>query len=586
MAELDSQPKSIQSLYAWYAEGQLWVNRRYQRKLVWTLEEKQKLVESAMKKYPIPAVLLAEREEGGYEVIDGLQRIHTLVSFIEMGFPTSDERYFAVSEFPTANTRAGEALFTVTKDVPLLSAKEVGTLLDYSLAVSVMRGATNAEVDDVFARINTYGHRLSDQERRQAGVQNEFSRSVRQISAGLRGDASGDILALSEMPTISIDLPKAKHGYEVSAKEVFWVEHGILRATDLRDSMDEQCVADIAASVMGGLLIPRSKDALDLVYQDGADESVRINDAIATYGADKMSAEFKFIVDEIRSVVGGLNGGGKLRDLLFAHRTTNPFPALFTVLFIAFHELLITGGKKFSDYGLAHDALNNLSQRVDTSRGSTSAAERRQNINTIKGLLSPHIVDGEHSDIYGDHTTFDVDEALRRSEIEAAHYELKQGLLKLDGSGQVDDNMLPKLVRTICAISNNGKARSGSVFLGVADKEADAIRAKSIYGVEPHLVGRRWVVGIKRESDALGISVEDYVGRIRDAIRSSGLSEPLKGAVLASLTYSDYFGLGVVILRVPPQGDVSNVDGEVYVREGDQTIRVEGLSLLDVAKRF
>jgi uncharacterized protein with ParB-like and HNH nuclease domain len=73
MAELDAQQKSIQSLYSWYAEDQLWVNRRYQRKLVWTLEEKQRLIESVLRKYPIPAVLIAEREGGGYEVIDGLQ---------------------------------------------------------------------------------------------------------------------------------------------------------------------------------------------------------------------------------------------------------------------------------------------------------------------------------------------------------------------------------------------------------------------------------------------------------------------------------------------------------------------------------
>src|SRR5450759_2860041 len=46
MAELGSQPTSIQSVYSWYADDKLYVNRRYQRKLVWTLVEKQKLLES------------------------------------------------------------------------------------------------------------------------------------------------------------------------------------------------------------------------------------------------------------------------------------------------------------------------------------------------------------------------------------------------------------------------------------------------------------------------------------------------------------------------------------------------------------
>ncbi|MFJ4874042.1 DUF262 domain-containing protein [Streptomyces sp. NPDC088745] len=65
MAELSPQQRSIQSIYAWYSENKLWVNRRYQRKLVWTLTEKQKLIESVLKEYPIPAILLAERDGGG-----------------------------------------------------------------------------------------------------------------------------------------------------------------------------------------------------------------------------------------------------------------------------------------------------------------------------------------------------------------------------------------------------------------------------------------------------------------------------------------------------------------------------------------
>lgn len=85
MAELASQPTPIQSIYNWFIEGKLYVNRRYQRKLVWTLEEKQKLIDSILRKYPIPAILIAERETepGTYEIIDGLQRLHAIMSFIE-----------------------------------------------------------------------------------------------------------------------------------------------------------------------------------------------------------------------------------------------------------------------------------------------------------------------------------------------------------------------------------------------------------------------------------------------------------------------------------------------------------------------
>jgi hypothetical protein len=71
MAKLSSEPTNILKIYTWYREGNLYVNRRYQRKLVWTLEEKQKLIDSILKDYPIPAILLAEKD-GRYEIIDGL----------------------------------------------------------------------------------------------------------------------------------------------------------------------------------------------------------------------------------------------------------------------------------------------------------------------------------------------------------------------------------------------------------------------------------------------------------------------------------------------------------------------------------
>lgn len=276
MSDLVSQPTSIQSVYSWYREDKLFVNRRYQRKLVWTLEEKQRLVESILKRYPVPAMLIAERMggDGTYEIIDGLQRLHAIVSFMEGAFKTLEGKCFDVKQFPTAKGYADAGLFSIPEG-DLLSPKEVSIFLDYPLALSVMRNASDEEVNDVFGRINTYGHRLSDQERRQAGVENDFSLLVREVACTLRGDASADTLPLRNMPAISIDLPMSKHGYEVRAEEVFWVEEGILRSTDLRDSMDEQCIADIAACVVGGQLIERSKAALDEIYDSGTSESAR-----------------------------------------------------------------------------------------------------------------------------------------------------------------------------------------------------------------------------------------------------------------------------------------------------------------------
>jgi uncharacterized protein with ParB-like and HNH nuclease domain len=95
MSELSSQPTPIQTIYNWYRNGSLLVNRRYQRKLVWTLAEKQKLIDSILNAYPIPLILLVDKSAPSglkLEILDGLQRLHTIVSFIENGFPTEDGR--------------------------------------------------------------------------------------------------------------------------------------------------------------------------------------------------------------------------------------------------------------------------------------------------------------------------------------------------------------------------------------------------------------------------------------------------------------------------------------------------------------
>lgn len=451
MAELSSQATSIQTIYAMFSEEKLFVNRRYQRKLVWTLAEKQKLIESIQKKYLILAILIAEREDhpSTYEIIDGLQRLHAIISFIETAFPTSDGKRFSIEYFPTAKRIADEGGFLPSNTGDMLSQREVGDMLNYNLAISYMRGATEEDVNDVFDRINTYGHRLSDQERRQAGVQNEFSNMIRQIACTLRGDESADVLSLRKMPSISIDLPMTKHGYDVQADQVFWVEHGILRATDLRDSMDEQCIADIAACVVGGTLIDRD---------------------------------------------------------------------------------------------------------------------------IVKGLIKSSFIQAKiKPKIYCNHSTADIDSAIRRSEIELSDYELKQGLLTLSDTRSIDNNLLEKILRTICAIANNGPGRHGRVIIGVTDKASDAARIKILDGVEPRAVGKRKVVGVEREAKYLKITMEEYLAKWKDSIKTSKLTASVRDSVMSSIDYNSYFGLGIIVIGIPAQKDLCYYDDKVYWRNGDST---------------
>ena len=54
---LSIKGESIQSLYGSYLKEMFLVNRRYQRKLVWTVEEKRSFINSIVNGYPVPLVL-------------------------------------------------------------------------------------------------------------------------------------------------------------------------------------------------------------------------------------------------------------------------------------------------------------------------------------------------------------------------------------------------------------------------------------------------------------------------------------------------------------------------------------------------
>lgn len=117
--------------------------------------------------------------------------------------------------------------------------------------------------------------------------------------------------------------------------------------------------------------------------------------------------------------------------------------------------------------------LLHLSDRLDSTQKGTVSDERRKNIDIIKGLVRPHLVDGAPVGVYSNRTVIDIDSMIRRSMIETPRYELKQGLLGLDEARAVNANLLKRIIETICGIANCGPG-GGVILIGVADREADA----------------------------------------------------------------------------------------------------------------
>jgi hypothetical protein len=119
------------------------------------------------------------------------------------------------------------------------------------------------------------------------------------------------------------------------------------------------------------------------------------------------------------------------------------------------------------------------------------------------------------------------------------------------------------------------------------DKKSDADTIKKLDLIEPKKVGKRWVVGINREAKRLGETTEQYFSRWKNAIKNSKLSDKLLDSVLSHIDYNAFYGLGVIVITLPSQSELSYLDGQVYSRKGDSTEHAASpMQIASAASRF
>jgi len=171
----------ISSIYEQHHKNNYFVNRDYQRKLVWEHVEKAKFIESLLMGFPVPLVLLAKvsSKDNQLEIVDGLQRLEAIIAFLESRFSVKG-RYFDLRR--DARTKQLLEQGKLTQRQPLLDEESCIRLLKYELPVSVFEVHDLRKITRVFQRINSYGKRLSRQELRFSSSSARFSKLVSRIA--------------------------------------------------------------------------------------------------------------------------------------------------------------------------------------------------------------------------------------------------------------------------------------------------------------------------------------------------------------------------------------------------------------------
>lgn len=123
--------------------GQLDIRPPYQREFIYKDKQREAVIDTVFKGFPLNVMYWALREDGSFEVIDGQQRTISLCQFVAGDF-AFDFRYFH-------NLKEDEKI----------------KFLDYPLMVYVCSG-TDSEKLSWFRTINIAGEKLTDQELRNA----------------------------------------------------------------------------------------------------------------------------------------------------------------------------------------------------------------------------------------------------------------------------------------------------------------------------------------------------------------------------------------------------------------------------------
>lgn len=586
--DLTVKGESIERVYSFYSSGRYRVNRRYQRKLIWTMDEKKSFIDSISRGYPVPIVLLAEnrqQELGVLEIIDGMQRLNAITSFIENDYAINGG-YFDLNTM--AVTKAAVDKRELVQKEPMLPRDICVKIASYQVPFSIYEFAENESVDDVFRRINSGGRKLSRQELRAAGSTGHFATVVRRIASKIRGDDSySDVLRLNEMKKISITNRDLMYGIPVEG--IFWVENGILTKEQVRGSQDEELIADIVAFMVSDPPPSSRAEYIDDFFGATGDEASKkryddIETAVQKRGVELIIKDFMRTFDELAYV---LNLSGKMFNQLLFENATARAPRYFQVVFLSFYQLLVKRNKMPGDRTQLIQKMSGSYSSIAVGEGGRWGADQRVDaVNRNVGGYESCFVDSTTTDPAIVHWVMQLQNILSQSYTEQASYDFKQGFLLLDGSNTFDEDSFEKILKTCVGIANIRRDGKGYILIGVADKAPTADRVESLYKVSVRPYERFFITGVEHEATALGKNLDQLFQLITDKIKASKVSDDLKGYLARNLKPVRYFNHTVYVFDIQAQSDPSNYGGVYFERNGASLEILESTDLPRLFKRF
>jgi len=153
MKNYDSRTYSINDFIEWDRQKRLELNPIFQRRSIWSDKAKSYLIDTILRGKPIPKIFIRQKINVSTrvsirEVVDGQQRLRTILSFIKDGFVVSKLH----------NREFGGCHYSELPDEVQVQ------ILAYELSVDLLINLPDAEILDIFGRLNSYAIVLNEEE--------------------------------------------------------------------------------------------------------------------------------------------------------------------------------------------------------------------------------------------------------------------------------------------------------------------------------------------------------------------------------------------------------------------------------------
>lgn len=173
----DAYQLSIGEVVNMYKDGEFVINPDFQRLFRWEIGQKSKLIESLLLGIPLPSVFVFEKDDSTWELIDGLQRISTILEFMgelkdpATGQPQPPIALVATKYLPSLDkavwTRSPEIEDVMPDDQNELTSGHQLAIKRSRLSVEILkRPSDSATKYDLFQRLNAGGTAANAQELR------------------------------------------------------------------------------------------------------------------------------------------------------------------------------------------------------------------------------------------------------------------------------------------------------------------------------------------------------------------------------------------------------------------------------------